>query len=51
MCCFICCFNIEFDFLGGIDKLLINYIVIILIFGKGRVKEVKEVEDCFDKCK
>lgn len=49
--CPTCRFNTELDFPGGIDKLPTNYIVTTLISGKGRVKEVKEVEDRLDKCK
>ena len=49
--CPTCRFNTELDFPGGIDNLPTNYIVTTLISGKGRVKEVKEVEDRLDKCK
>ena len=49
--CPTCRFNTELDFPGGIDMLPTNYIVTTLISGKGRVREVKEVEDRLDKCK
>lgn len=49
--CPTCRFNTEIDFPGGIDKLPTNYIVTTLISGKGRVKEIKDVEDRLNKCK
>ena len=49
--CPTCRFNTEIDFPGGIDKLPTNYMVTTLISGKGRIKEVKEVEDRLNKCK
>lgn len=49
--CPTCRFNTELDFPGGIDRLSTNYIVTTLISGKGRIKEVKEVEDRLNKSK
>lgn len=49
--CPTCRINTEIDFPGGIDKLPTNYIVTTLISGKGRTKEIKEVEDRLNKGK
>ncbi|XP_078377929.1 uncharacterized protein LOC144661098 [Oculina patagonica] len=49
--CPTCRFNTEINFPGGIDQLPTNYIVTTLISGKGRTKEVKEVEDRLNKSK
>lgn len=49
--CPTCRYNTEIDFPGGIDKLPTSYIVTTLISGKGRTKEVKQVEDRLNKSK
>ncbi|PFX20279.1 RING finger protein nhl-1-like [Stylophora pistillata] len=41
----------EIDFPGGIDNLPTNYIVISLISGKSKIRDIKEVEDRVNECK